>query len=450
MKLLPLLIVLATVGCELVVHFDPPPEAGAQCTDQLDNDLDGFTDCRDPDCAGIAACAVTARCGDGTQQTGEECDDGNAIEGDACDSNCTKPRCGNGIVDPPQIAVANPVAITVPGMPSAVAALDVDSDGRLDLAVTNATHVHVLLQSGSNFTPKPPISVGSALVAIAALGHEALAVDQQLLQGGAVVRLRNRSGTLAAAEPILVNGMPAAIAVADLNGDDRLDAVTANHGAQTVTPLVDNSDGMLVPGQPLRVAGATSLAIADLDGDSYVDLVVGDMAGHLELLAGQPFGAFANATALASTRTAAVAIADLDGDDRPDILAADIGGQALAVLVNQGSRRFVAKNVPLAAVPTALATADFDGDGAIDVAVTLAGGKLALLRNDGHGTLTLATTVTLAGGAAEVIAVQLDTDARADLVVVEPAASRLELLRGASVIEECDGGAGCTATCTRQ
>lgn len=39
-----------------------------------------------------------SRCGDGkTYMNHEECDDGNQVEGDSCDSNCTLPRCGNGI-----------------------------------------------------------------------------------------------------------------------------------------------------------------------------------------------------------------------------------------------------------------------------------------------------------------------------------------------------------------
>ena len=30
---------------------------------------------------------------------GEQCDDGNLVNGDSCESDCTLPRCGNGILD---------------------------------------------------------------------------------------------------------------------------------------------------------------------------------------------------------------------------------------------------------------------------------------------------------------------------------------------------------------
>lgn len=46
-----------------------------------------------------ADCAqLGATCGDGAMEPGcEECDDGNVLNEDGCDSNCTFPRCGNGV-----------------------------------------------------------------------------------------------------------------------------------------------------------------------------------------------------------------------------------------------------------------------------------------------------------------------------------------------------------------
>ncbi|HSA58115.1 MAG TPA: DUF4215 domain-containing protein [bacterium] len=39
-------------------------------------------------------------CGDGVADPSEECDDGNPVNGDGCDTNCTRSKCGNGIVVP--------------------------------------------------------------------------------------------------------------------------------------------------------------------------------------------------------------------------------------------------------------------------------------------------------------------------------------------------------------
>jgi cysteine-rich repeat protein len=38
-------------------------------------------------------------CGDSILGPAEECDDGNTVAGDGCRTNCTRERCGDGIVD---------------------------------------------------------------------------------------------------------------------------------------------------------------------------------------------------------------------------------------------------------------------------------------------------------------------------------------------------------------
>jgi cysteine-rich repeat protein len=54
-----------------------------QCTNGVDDDLDGLVDKQDPDCF---------VCGDGTRDSGEECDDGNLTDGDGCSSTCRLER----------------------------------------------------------------------------------------------------------------------------------------------------------------------------------------------------------------------------------------------------------------------------------------------------------------------------------------------------------------------
>ena len=50
---------------------DSPPniegDQPGECTDDADNDRDGLFDCRDPDCAGSAACSEATEPGDGVK-----------------------------------------------------------------------------------------------------------------------------------------------------------------------------------------------------------------------------------------------------------------------------------------------------------------------------------------------------------------------------------------------
>ena len=48
-------------------------------------------------------CMSNETCGNGIRDPGEECDDGNLIDHDGCQSNCKVERCGDGIVDPPDV-----------------------------------------------------------------------------------------------------------------------------------------------------------------------------------------------------------------------------------------------------------------------------------------------------------------------------------------------------------
>lgn len=87
----------ALAGCTAVVNFETPRESGEQCSDDVDNDGNGMTDCEDPGCAGTLGCLG---CGDGTLDFGEECDDHNNLPNDGCNATCKLEVCGDGEVNP--------------------------------------------------------------------------------------------------------------------------------------------------------------------------------------------------------------------------------------------------------------------------------------------------------------------------------------------------------------
>ena len=64
------------------------------------------------------------------------------------------------------------------------------------------------------------------------------------------------------------------VAVADLNGDGKLDVAVPNHGNNGVDVLFGNGDGTLQAAQLVGAASQLqSLRAADLNGDGKVDLV---------------------------------------------------------------------------------------------------------------------------------------------------------------------------------
>ncbi len=73
----------ATIDSWVFVQTKSFPDLVEDCTNQIDDDVDGLVDKQDPDCA---------VCGDRVVDPGEECDDGNVVAGDGCGPTCQVER----------------------------------------------------------------------------------------------------------------------------------------------------------------------------------------------------------------------------------------------------------------------------------------------------------------------------------------------------------------------
>ena len=86
----------------------------------------------------------------------------------------------------------------------------------------------------------------------------------------------------------------AAVAVADLNGDGKLDLAVANNGSNNVSVLLGNGNGTFAAAQNF-ITGTEprSVAVADLNGDGKPDLAVASYGdGTVSVLLGNGNGTF--------------------------------------------------------------------------------------------------------------------------------------------------------------
>jgi hypothetical protein len=207
-----------------------------------------------------------------------------------------------------------------------VAVGDFDADGKLDLAV--ALRGTPGYYGSYGYYPGAPPTVN--------------------------VLLGNGSGTFTAASSYGLpspywdppsNYGPPSVAVADLNADGKLDLVTTNAGDNSVSILWGNGNGTFNNGTFNGVGGTfgtgaspASVAVADLNGDGKLDLVttnVGDSS--LSVLLNQGNGAFGTAETFAvGTYPASVAAGDFNGDGFPDLAVANGGANNASVLLNTG------------------------------------------------------------------------------------------------------------------
>ncbi len=224
---------------------------------------------------------------------------------------------------------------------------------------------------------------------------------------------------------------PQGLALADFDGDGRLDAVTANNGSDDVTVLLNDGSGQLVASAPLSAgAGPTSVATADFDGDGNADMAVlngfandDDGRSSLSIFLGNGDGSFAApAEHAVGTFPVRVVAADFDSDGAVDLATSDLFGDTVSICLGNGDGTFAdAVAVAVEGGPSGLALGEFNGDGAIDLAVTLdlaVPGGVVILLGDGAGGFTRQEPTLTAGDAPLSVAVgKLDVDQIADLAV---------------------------------
>src|SRR6185436_8456064 len=143
-------------------------------------------------------------------------------------------------------------------------------------------------------------------------------------------------GTFGPATDYPMTSPGAAVALADLDGDGDLDVVVARDGPSVVAPagvFLGNGNGTLGAMTTYGSGGsARAVAVGHIDSDPWQELVLGGTAGVrvLKGLAGGAFGA--QSSYLDGISIDAVGIADVDADGRREVPAVSAGRNAISVL----------------------------------------------------------------------------------------------------------------------
>jgi Bacterial Ig-like domain (group 3)/FG-GAP-like repeat/FG-GAP repeat len=242
------------------------------------------------------------------------------------------------------------------------------------------------------------------------------------------------------------------IAVADLNGDGHPDVVVTGFSspASLIGVMMGNGDGTFAAPTTYSTGGtiAYSVAIADVNGDGFLDLIVANQyasdsssEGSVGVLLGNGDGTFQPVFTYDSggKRAQWVAVADVNGDKHPDIIVTNgCAGECqstrnglVSVLLNDGKGSFLpARNYSDGAsalgMPESIAVGDFNGDGHPDIVVSnqcadtaCSTGSLGVLLNKGDGTFRAPVQYSSGGyfyGQAVAVA-DMNGDGKLDLIV---------------------------------
>ncbi len=201
------------------------------------------------------------------------------------------------------------------------------------------------------------------------------------------VLTNNGGGFVLASSPSVVGGTPQSVTAADVNGDGKVDLIGASYFSGTLSVLTNNgSGGFLLASLPGTGPLPYSVTAADVNGDGKVDLIIANntFSGTLSVLTNNGSGGFGLAALPGvGSRPRSVAAADVNGDGKVDLISANSGNATLSVLTNNGSGGFgLASSPNVGGLPYSVVAADVNGDGKVDLISANAGGStLSVLLN---------------------------------------------------------------------
>jgi hypothetical protein len=192
---------------------------------------------------------------------------------------------------------------------------------------------------GSNAVALGDLDGDGSIDAFVATGLSTYADGRNTRATPNTVWLNDGQGVFRDSGQMLGNAESLAVALGDVNGNGFLDAVVGNRGRDEIW-FNDGTGRFTASGQRLNIGQTRSVHLADLNGDGHLDLFTASASGGRAWL-NDGTGRFAGGQSISFSDDSAVALGDLNGNGVIDVLAA--GVEAYRVWLGLGDGRFSAQ-----------------------------------------------------------------------------------------------------------
>jgi hypothetical protein len=369
--------------------------------------------------------------------------------------------------------IAPKVDLTTMGGPEDIRVSDLDGDGMPDIVIANYTagSISVFRNTSSigninvaNFVRKDYTSgTGATFISVADLdndGKQDVIVANQGENSLSIFKNISIAGNISFNSPVKIAtpSTPIGIGIGDFDKNGWLDIVTANHGNGTVSIFTNKgivnsiSTNNFNPRFGL-ITGLNPITIdvADLDGDSKSDIVVGNYGSNSISIFKNNYISGALSTASFSTKLdfnagnkpGYVKLGDMDGDSKLDIVVLAEGVNSVGILRNTSTSGILSStsfaqrvNFNTGITPYYISVGDLTGNGKLDILVTNFGdGTATVWQNKAvPGSITSASffkrlNFTVGTNPYAGLLADIDGDAKTDILVSNTGSNTLSILR---------------------
>jgi hypothetical protein len=226
---------------------------------------------------------------------------------------------------------------------------------------------------------------------------------------------------------------PMGVALAQLDGDSAIDVAIASSGGNHVHVFQGKIGGFPLPvGSYATGSRPQSVAVGDMNNDTFPDLLVSSaMDSTITILFGNASRTFGPGTApMVLAGPHRLAVGSLNGDITRDLVVTAQQGDKVQVMRGSGAAMFAGAVDYAAIKPGRVQLGDLDQDGDTDVVLATAAAQVQVMINDGNASFIGPTAIGNPGAQRGLALVDLDADGRLDIVVADGASSAINVLIG--------------------